>query len=296
MGNSIYAGGFAAGNFSLEGPIPAGRSTSTAHYQSPDDRSDVDQVIVRLTQGGTPTRVSHIDGSRSCCSRVDAIRSIAAVHDGTDRKLVVGGYFRGTLSFPGLATTLTNSKTNSRGYDGFIAVLDAWTGNFLWATHVGTGPNGVGGSSGMNQTIYGQVSSTPNRDSCNLYSVTSDAAGNVYAAGDLCDATDGDGAMIIGSDGDPGRVCKGLLVKFNGQTGAMMWQRAYQATDDYYGVSVDLVDHSVFVGGASTPDSTPHPTPHPTSPLALPPATSPPHRMLISPAARISQAASAAPT
>ena len=166
LGNSIYFGGVSSENTTIEGPIPTTRNTRQVAYTS---GGFVDQAVVRLSTGGTPMQVHHVDGSRECCSRFDSMRSIAPFHDGSDRNLAVGGYFRGTLTFPGAgaatAASMTNDKTNSRAYDGFVAKLDGWSGEFAWATHLATGSGGIGDvGSAVNATLTGS------RDSCSIFS------------------------------------------------------------------------------------------------------------------------------
>jgi hypothetical protein len=246
MGDSVYVGGMATGTTTMLGPIP---ETPRSGSVTTAGTTDADQVIYRITNEGVPTRATVIHGSRTCCSRYDALRSLAAINDGRDRYLAVGGYYRGNLTFPGASPEMVvNNRSGSRDFDGWVAKMDGQMGNFVWAKGLKTGPqsHGFNGALFTGNSSYTDTSS----DSSYLYSVTGDPAGNVYAAGDLCDRTDGQGNPNMNSDGTSlSRTCKGFLAKLNGDNGDVMWTASYLGTDDFLSVRVDPMDMSVYVAG-----------------------------------------------
>ena len=196
---NVYVGGFFFGNMTV-GPFALTGQPGSFEY---------DLMVVKYDSNGTPQWAVSAGGPESEQAGALAVRG---------NTVYVGGYFRSPSVRFGNAATLTHTGTNA---DGFLAALDAATGQWRWATRVG----------GTDSDILSNVSVGPQ--------------GELYASGYFQSAVDF-GSTTLTSLGDT----DAFLARFDPATGAVQWARQVGgAGADYLNKSTTDADGNLYVTG-----------------------------------------------
>ena len=244
LGNFVYSAGTANGNLTFtsnhitngasgeitnHADVPIAHNTHTytgGRYTNPaSSQLGMDGIIYKISDAGVPAAVFAIDsytsdgiypgenGNYGNYINVASMSTFEAASDTTS--LVVGGCFRGNLSFPTTSTgsgsadaetILTNRKSGS--WDGWFAKINTDTMAAIWATPVNT-------PEGRNY----------------LRAVATTASGHVVIAGEKRPSSD-----YIGYAG-----------VYNGDTGVQTFFSDYAGTRAPY--ALETIGDNIFMGG-----------------------------------------------
>jgi len=203
-GTDVYTGGYALGNLSITGDTPR---TEISHVGS----TTMDLFVYKMSSAGTPTAKFIIGSQHVGTARgYPYIYSLASM-PGND--IAVAGMFMKNLSFTKTdETTITleqNTRTGSRDYDIFVTKTDVAVGTVPWATQLAPQQDGTGRryvrkldvDFENNILVAGDEDSVANVAKIDgttgavlfdkwwagvndIYGMASDAAGNIYLAGE----------------------------------------------------------------------------------------------------------------
>jgi hypothetical protein len=206
----------------------AGAHHETGSFAAPDDgypdavssRYGMDNFIYKLSETGQPVSVYAMDvttsdGKTDGTSENDYPYSYPYGLDGIEGEpdmIVVGGAFFGRIKFPKAdGTTIDLVNRKFSWYDGYVAKIDMATKSVVWAS-----------SDHLEGRGY-------------FRTVVTTAAGHVITATDTYD----------------GKGYTGNLTKFNGLTGALVWQKNFgKEINSFRDVKLSASGEKVYVTGA----------------------------------------------
>jgi hypothetical protein len=264
---NIYIAGYAMGNLSFHSQHKDGTykdhagSSSTAdshtdvtiHHETGSfaagkfasdavSQHGMDATIYQISKDGEPVKVFGVDvlpsdenfqnlaseDGGSVNGRFGGLAELYGIDafDSQPNMVAAGGLFRGKLTFPmndGSKKVLNN--TRDAGYSdrtsaphllwggslGFVTKVNMATGKAMWAT-----------DEGLN---------TP-EDRFYVRAVATTAAGHVLATSD-----------------ERGKVYKGKMVKFDGTTGAKVWDITLDSAWNFYGLEGDAAEETAYLTG-----------------------------------------------